>query len=404
MLNADQSEQSKKETGVIVEMIAPAEKGLHTDRKLINSVVAKHSGLKPSLKNRIFYAIGFNKREGNADGEPDLNQGVAKKGSTKINGTKYKYDKVQKRDYEKKSDDTFGYIENFLRWGSATWIWANLNSSDLARKQNKIGRPIRTNFPFRAWRELAHTTALGHWGAKKWLAGDERRDLIYKTADDDQDWSESEIENGLDAAAKAIGDSKGAKSIAPDTLNMPLVLTTPYHWSSTGASDLQESEDYKYQTFLDELNGYEVDKRKALYDKHPLKIYYPEPTTYFTRAAADIHPSKGDSVLEGAAKITSIVETVVQTATDDTTKDGTNATDVSVTNWKKMFKFLHDQKLTSAPGDRAKSLVDLYTAVKGLDNPERKGAIETGMGTSIDQSAFEDGYEDNVYKWNTQKK
>ncbi len=44
----------------------------------------------------------------------------------------------------------------------------------------------------------------------------------------------------------------------------------------------------KHQQFLDQLNQYEVEQRVIYYNDHQLNIYYAEPTTYFTKVAADI--------------------------------------------------------------------------------------------------------------------
>lgn len=362
-----------KTTGVVVEMIAPAKDGMDSDQDLISEIQAKHDGLKDGLKERIFYAIGFNKRRGSRGG--DLKEGATC--STKD------------RKYKKIDNETFGYIDNYLRWGSDTWIWPNLNRTEYKKLMTEGERPMRVNFPFRAWRALAHKTAVDHWGANEWMkkAGD--RDLVYKTADSDQDWKEEELTQGLDNVSNTIGEGKGAKAIDESIGTTPLVLTTPYHWSK-GKAIVAENESYKYQDFLTQLNTYETEKRLIQYNEHPLNIYYAEPTTYFTKAAADIQAVNPCSVCEGAAKISAIVDAVIhQKDKNATQKDTiTSYNQIGISDWKNMFKFLHGSKITSDPGERANSLASLYNKIKVLKEGERPDAIKNGM-KEIDQSAFD---------------
>ena len=376
-----------KTTGVVVEMIAPAAEGMESDQGLISEIESKHNSLDKGLKDRIFYAIGFNRRQGNRTGD--------------ITNPGAKTEKTAKRDYQKLGAETFGYIDNYLRWGSDTWIWPNLGSQDLARHKTEGARPMRVNFPFRSWRALAHKTAVGHWGANEWVNKAEDRDLVYKTADSDQDWKAEELAQGLDAVDSEIGVGKSAQVINASVGTAPLVLTTPYHWSK-GNAVVTERVDYKYQQFLDQLNQYEVDQRGVHYSDHPLNIYYAEPTTYFTKAAADIEAVNPTGVCEGAAKISAIVGGVIKQKDINAGGTGTikSYDQVAKGEWATMFKFLSGSKITSDPGDRAKSLGLLYERVKGLEASARPAAIKEGM-VGIDQSAFEPGLDAYNKKKNT---
>ncbi len=377
-----------KTRGVVVEMIAQADAApLSSNRKLIGDINHKHDTLNEHLKPRIFYAIGFNRRLGNALGEA----GVDGDGE-KIAGA---------RAYRKLDNEVFGYVPNHIRWGFDTWEWPSVPQAKLDEMSREGKTSTRSNFPFRAWRELAHRTAVGHWGANEWVAADPGdRELVYKTADDDQDWRPEQLLGGLDAVSHEIGDGDAASEINQQTILTPLVLTTPYHWSASGKGDVVENEDYTYQQFLDELNALEIVARQNLYEINPLSIYYPEPTTYFTKAAADIGARANCGVLEGAAKISAIVDTVVKVSTQDGGKTGADWGDVSTSKWKTMFKFLSNNYLTSDPGARAESLVALYTSVKDVALGDREAAIERGM-PGIDQSAYEKNYALRVLRWNT---
>lgn len=435
----------RKEIGVVIEMIAPAEPGYESNRTLIDQITAKHNSLDKTLQNKLFYAIGFNGREGTATGyadgdvEADISSARTDKERiekeewgrqdiedaqkeininkrignqiAKISSKRSKQNKgAPKQTYNKLNQESYGYIPKYLRWGFDKWTWPALDSICYKNYlKNKIGfseRQMRMNFPFRAWREFAHKVAKDHWGANEWVKEGtlEPRELVYRTADSDQAWKPEELAPEIDMVKTELsknpsevssgsGESSSLRKLEREDLHKPLVLTTPYNWSK-GTPEIEpiENEAYSYNTYLSELNNLEIQKRQQLYNENPLYIYYPEPTTFFTKKAADIHPAEPCGVLEGAAKISAIVKEICAV------NDGTIPEAAAL---KRMFIFLHQVPLTSDPGLRANSLVNLYNNVSRIPNPStRTETLKEGM-KKIDQSAFEDNYKDSAYKWNT---
>lgn len=434
----------RKEIGVVIEMIAPAEPGYESNRTLIDQITAKHNSLDKTLQNKLFYAIGFNGREGTATGyadgdvEADISSARTDKERiekeerdrqdiedaqkeininkrignqiAKISSKRSKQNKgAPKQTYNKLNQESYGYIPKYLRWGFDKWTWPALDSICYKNYlKNKIGfseRQMRMNFPFRAWREFAHKVAKGHWGANEWVKEGtlESRELVYRTADSDQAWKPEELAPEIDMvktqlsknpseASSSSGEASSLGKLEREDLHKPLVLTTPYNWSKgTPTIEPIKNEAYSYDTYLSELNNLEIQKRQQLYNENPLYIYYPEPTTFFTTKTADIHPAEPCGVLEGAAKISAIVKEICK-VNDRTIPEAAAL--------KRMFIFLHQVPLTSDPGLRANSLVNLYNKVSQTDPSTRTETLKEGM-KKIDQSAFEDNYKDSAYKWNT---
>lgn len=435
----------RKEIGVVIEMIAPAEPGFESNRTLIDQIKAKHNSLDETLQNKLFYAIGFNGREGTATGytddEVEIDISLAREAKVRIEAEKQggqgsedaqqrintnkrignqigriskkrikKNEKETKQKYNKLNQESYGYIPKYLRWGFDKWTWPALDSSCYTNYlKYKIGiseRQMRMNFPFRAWREFAHKVAKGHWGANEWVKENtlEPRELVYRTADSDQAWKPEELATEIDMvktelsknpseASSSSGEAFSLRKLEREDLHKPLVLTTPYNWSK-GTPEIApiENEAYSYDTYLSELNNLEIQKRQQLYNENPLYIYYPEPTTFFTKKAADIHPVEPYGVLEGAAKISAIVKEIYE-VNDKAIPEAAAL--------KRMFIFLHQAPLTSDPGLRANSLVNLYNNVSRIPDPStRTETLKEGM-KKIDQSTYEDNYKNNTYKWNT---
>jgi len=444
----------RKEIGVVVEMIAPAKPGFKSDQDLIGQIKTKHEGLEEPLKNKLFYAIGFNAREGTETGfsEAVVKSDIDEAKTPPPSGTSENQDRRDTQDgshdsaeqteqnrrkrighkiarivkerkkgngfpqqsYQKRNQESYGYIPKYLRWGFDTWTWPALHSNDyinyLKYKTGISNRPMRMNYPFRSWRAFAHKVAEGHWGANEWVreSTPEPRELVYKTADSDQAWKPEELRKQIEEVKAKLSEEPSASSsgsgtsvtasansgkLGPEDLGKPLVLTAPYHWSKGNPKvKPEEQPDYSYETYLNELNKLEIEQRKILYDENPLNIYYPEPTTFFTKKAADIHPEIHCGVLEGAAKIATIVKAICEANGNQMPE----ATDL-----KKMFIFLNNAPLTSDPGLRANSLVSLYNEINVETNPsERTNKLKIGM-KKIDQSAYEDNYKATVYLWNT---
>ena len=446
----------RKNVAVVVEMISPKTEinkvcgELESKRKLFKEKVTGKNNCE------LLFAIDFNSKkdtvfEGDYDNykktlekdivqnEDDVRSFICNDDFAKnyINAFTEKYAvNSTKTELQEFNCNVGTKDDGYISYGTSSWMFGSSKARCEKALIYELGfsdLPYRGHMPFGAWRSQAHEVAKKHEKANEFK--NENYEMIYKTADSDNAWQVNELAMGIEAASAdeenhelsicdffgdVQGDGvEGAASVEteavldPSTTKKrkkkkkkkpveepfnPLVVTTPYMWTrgNISISDIVENPKYSYEKFLGELNGLEIIKRCRLYKKHPLNIYYPEPTTYFNSDAAECADKRKSGVLEGAAKITAIVRKL---HVKQKIKDYSDAAEL-----KKYFKFDADSPLSSDPGNRAKQLLVIYENVKGLKPKERKGKIIEMMGRGLDQSAYEPNYENFVFDWNTKTK
>ena len=446
----------RKNVAVVVEMISPKTEinkvcgELESKRKLFQE--EKKKKVTGNDNCELLFAIDFNSKQDPAFETDYANYKKALE--TDIGKYPIKVESFIRYDYFAKNyinAFTQGYADNptktklqecncnagakddgYISYGTSSWVFGSSKARCEKALEYELGfsdLPYRGHMPFGAWRRQAHEVAKKHKKANEFK--NKNYEMIYKTADSDNAWHVDELARGIDVASAdeenhelsicdffgdVQGDGvEGAASVETEAVLdtsttkkkkrkpvgesfNPLVVTTPYMWTrgNISISDIVENPKYSYEEFLGELNGLEIIKRCRLYKKHPLNIYYPEPTTYFNSDAAECADKRKSGVLEGAAKITAIVRKLRDKRK---IKDYSDAAEL-----KKYFKFDADSPLSSDPGNRAKQLLVIYENVKGLKPKERKGKIIEMMGRGLDQSAYEPNYEKFVFDWNTKTK
>ncbi|KZN32438.1 hypothetical protein [Pseudoalteromonas luteoviolacea] len=243
----------------------------------------------------------------------------------------------------------------------------------------------RKNFPFAKWRELAHEVGkeINTYGNTLDLRSD---NALYITGDDDFP---------LDKLTNAIGKTE-SEFLNTGTTLQARVIGMPYIWQSPDETDIEKSD------FISKINDAELEGREELFNKHPLRVYYPEPSTIFNRTAADIVPSNKVGTREQARKISTIwlreVSNYTKAGEDSAARDlmteNKNSQDVA----KKVFSFKFSSPIKTALGARVSEIDEVYSDWQS-DKQKRQLKDIKDYAKRIDQSVLDQGYGERILKW-----